>query len=150
MRESSSLLSKLKGQKARASTVMFSRDLCWVPTSSLGDIFRRHEVMFHIYADDTQVYLPFLPEDEDWALTKLETCLTEVHQWMATNWFQLNDSKTEFIIFGSKKNLSYLKNKSITIGEFTIHIGVQCVKSLGGYFDRHLKCDLIHFIHIFL
>ena len=56
--------------------------------------------MFNIYADGTQMYLPFLPEDENWALTKLEMCLTEVRQWMATNWLQLNDSKTEFIIFG--------------------------------------------------
>ena len=34
-------------------------------TSSLGVIFRRHEVMFHICADDTQIDMPFLPEDED-------------------------------------------------------------------------------------
>ena len=127
---------------------MFPRDLCWVPNfykdytaSSLSDIFRRHTVMFHIYADGTQIYLPFLPEDEDWALTRLEVCLTEVCQWMATNWLKLNDSKTEFIIFGSKRNLSYLINKSITIGECTIHSDVACVKSLGAYCDRHLKCD---------
>ena len=97
--------------------------------------------MFHIYADDTQIYLPFLAEDEDWALTRLEVWLTAVHQWMATNWLQLNDSNTEFIIFGSNRNLSYLKNKSITIGECTIHSDIECMQSLGAYFNRHLKCD---------
>ena len=67
--------------------------------SSLGDIFRRHGVLFHIYADDTQIYIPFLPGDEHQALAKLEQCLEEVRIWMAANWLQLNDSKTEFIIF---------------------------------------------------
>ena len=60
---------------------------------------------------------------------------------MVTNWLQLNGSKTEFIIIGSKRNLYYLKNKSITIGECNIHRDVECVKGLGAYFDRHLKCD---------
>ena len=93
--------------------------------------------MVHIYAEDTQIYLPFLPEDEDWALTKLKMCLTEVHQWMATNWLQLNNSKMEFIIFVSKRNLSYTKNKCITIGKRD----VECVRSVGVYFNWHLKGD---------
>jgi hypothetical protein len=109
--------------------------------SSLGDIFRRHGVKFHIYADDTQIYLPFLPENEIVALAKLESCLIDVRQWMATNWLQLNDSKTEFIIFGSSKNLSCLKHRSIRIGECDITSDKLSVKSLGALFDINLKCD---------
>jgi hypothetical protein len=109
--------------------------------SCLGDIFRRHGLKFHIYADDTQIYLPFLPGEECEALSRLESCLTEVRQWMAKNWLQLNDSKTEFIIFGSNKNLQLLKQKSIKIGLSEITCDTQSVKNLGAYLDIHLKGD---------
>ena len=32
--------------------------------SSLGNFFCKHGVLFHIYADDTQIYLPFSPGKE--------------------------------------------------------------------------------------
>ena len=46
-----------------------------------------------------------------------ELCLEDVRQWMATNWLQLSDSKTEFNIFGSKHNLSLLERTTLTIGQ---------------------------------
>ena len=53
---------------------------------SLGCIFCRHGLLFHIYADDTQIYIPFCPGEEGMAITQLEQCLEEVREWMATNW----------------------------------------------------------------
>lgn len=106
----------------------------------LGDIFRKHNVLFHIYADDTQIYIPFLPGEEAQALTKLENCLEEVRKWMALNWLQLNDSKTEFIIFGSKENLSSLQRNTISIGDHIVNAkDTTSVKTLGAHFDAHMK-----------
>ena len=68
--------------------------------SSLGDIFCKHGVLFHTYADDTKIYLPFSPGEEGMAITQIEQWLREVCQWMATNWLHLNESNIEFIIFG--------------------------------------------------
>lgn len=31
-------------------------------------------------------------------------CLTEVKAWLTNNFLQLNEDKTEFIIFGNRKN----------------------------------------------
>ena len=110
--------------------------------SPLGDIFRRHGVSFHIYADDTQIYVSFLPGEEEAALTKLENCLEEVRQWMAANWLQLNDSKTEFIIFGSSQNLCSLTKTSLTIGQCVIDSkDTKSVKSLGAHFDINMNLD---------
>jgi hypothetical protein len=108
----------------------------------LGEIFRRHGVLFHIYADDTMIYSPFYPGEEDLALKKLEQCLEEVRLWMAANWLQLNESKTEFILFGSKPNLSSLKRNTVTIGQCKIIPSQSnAVKSLGAYFDKNMDLD---------
>ena len=65
----------------------------------IGSIFRKHSIEFHIYADDTEAYVPFEPADEDVCLWNLDRCIHEIKHWMATNWLKLNDSRTEFIIF---------------------------------------------------
>jgi hypothetical protein len=104
---------------------------------SLGDIFRKHGVMFHIYADDIQAYVPFHPGNEKSALEQLEACLHEVKCWMSANWLKLNDSKTEFIIFGAKQHLSVLDVNSFTLGEAKV-AATDCVKSIGAHFDCNL------------
>ena len=71
----------------------------------LAAIFRKHGISFHIYADDTQAYIPFdLPQEEE-SLARLEACLEEVRVWMTANWLTLNNGMSEVIMFGSKKSL---------------------------------------------
>jgi len=106
----------------------------------LGDIFRKHDIQFHIYADDTQAYLAFSPGKEESALYQLEACLQEVKSWMAANWLKLNNSKTEFIVFGAKKYLSLLSITSLTLGESIVPVR-DCVKSIGANFDCNLKME---------
>ena len=60
---------------------------------------------------------------------------------MATNWLQLNDSKTEFIIFGSKQNLLSLKKNSLTIGECEIPASKDAVRSIGAHLDCTMKLE---------
>ena len=47
---------------------------------------------------------------------RLEACLEEVRRWMTAKWLKLNNSKTEFITFGSKQILSNLSGVSVTLG----------------------------------
>ena len=92
----------------------------------VGSIFRKHGILFHIYADDTQAYISFEPGEEDECLHKLELCIKEIRQWMAKNWLKLNDAKTEFIVFGPKKSLDAIKTDSVIVGDARIDAYMKC------------------------
>ena len=116
--------------------------------SPLGEICHKHGISFVGYADDSQNYLSFRPIKDDITPQKactdcLETCLKEVRQWMKFNFLKLNDSKTEFIIFGVHQQLAKVQHISIKIGDDIIE-NVPAVCNLGMHFDSELK----HTVHI--
>ena len=52
------------------------------------------------------------------ALSKLSSCITDIHEWMIKNMLMLNSSKTEFFFLAaSPHNLTKLHNVSLQIGE---------------------------------
>jgi hypothetical protein len=59
---------------------------------------------------------------------------------MLSNRLLINYSKTEFIIIGSKQQMSKIKINEITVGESTIE-PVEAVQSLGMWFDSHNYVD---------
>jgi hypothetical protein len=77
-------------------------------TLPIGDIIRNNDVSFHVYADDTQLYVSFSPNTvgaAEKALQKLEGCISELQNWMNLNKLKLNSDKTEFFIAGSTHSL---------------------------------------------
>lgn len=68
----------------------------------LGSIFRKYNINYHLYADDLKICFP-LERDSSFSLTNFCTCLAEVKVWFANNFLQLNEDKTEFIIFCNKQ-----------------------------------------------
>ena len=110
-------------------------------TSPLGDICRDHDVSFHSYADDQQIYLSFSPTQpggKDKCLQSLAACISDVHLWMRTNLLKLNDDKTELIVLGTKSQLSKVGEVSIKIDNDTISTAPS-VRNLGIHFDKELK-----------
>ena len=65
----------------------------------LGKIIASHNLHFHCYADDIQIYLPITPDSPD-PLSPLSKCLEDINQWLAQNFLLLNQSKTEYILVG--------------------------------------------------
>jgi len=63
----------------------------------LSQIMRKNQIAHHSYADDTQIYLAFSPND-----CSLCQCIDEINSLMCQNFLQLNKDKTEDIAFGNK------------------------------------------------
>jgi retron-type reverse transcriptase len=65
----------------------------------LEDIIDAHGINSIMYADDTQLYVLFHPDERDSAISKIEACVKDVKMWAIKNKLALNDSKTEVILF---------------------------------------------------
>ena len=79
---------------------------CLVPllfsiyTSQIFDIVSKHLPNVHCFADDTQLYLSFRPDDQasqDVAVAAMEACIRDIRLWMLQDKLKVNDAKTEFL-----------------------------------------------------
>ena len=87
----------------------------------LSHILENHRVLYHTYADDTQLYVKFdreSPSSMQIAINRLEYCLLDVSHWMAHNGLKLNNDKTEWLIFNG--NPEFSKSVTLTVGAETI------------------------------
>ena len=110
-------------------------------TSKLFEIIKSHLPMIHCYADDSQVYISFSPNDraEQLAVVRsMEDCIRDIRSWMLNNNLKLNDDKTEFLIIGTPQQLEKLDNISIRVGDSDIH-PVPIARNLGSWFDSRLS-----------
>ena len=72
-------------------------------TSPLGDIVRKHGMMFHFYADDTQIYFSFDSNTPELvAVSRLEACVKDVSDWMSSSKLKLHSDKTELLLIASR------------------------------------------------
>ena len=61
-------------------------------TTPLGQICRKHSIHYHLYADDSQLYMSFKPSKpglKEACLYQLEGCLSDIRWWMANNMLKL-------------------------------------------------------------
>ena len=80
-------------------------------TVPLGSIINKYDLQYHFYADDTQLYISFNPDqtEAEMALHCLESCIDEISDWIGRNYLKLNDDKSEYILFGSKQQRQKVK-----------------------------------------
>ena len=67
--------------------------------SSLFKIVEKHLPTTHCFADDTQLYLSFKPDDttcQNDAINAMNKCVDDLRKWMITDKLIINDDKTEF------------------------------------------------------
>ena len=70
-------------------------------TSPIADIINLHSLQYHLYADDSQLYISFKTDcfaDLAQAKSSVELCVKDIEQWMTKNMLKLNQEKTELIV----------------------------------------------------
>jgi hypothetical protein len=110
-------------------------------TTPLSSLLAVTAVSHHLYADDTQLYISFTPNQFSTSVTLLQSSISQVSTWMSANLLSLNPSKTEFLVFGNKYQLSKLNNPSLQIDSNTAVTPVSSARNLGILFDSNLSFD---------
>ena len=107
----------------------------------LGDLVRKHGLSFHLYADDSQLYLVFKPLQHqiDITIDKTSACANEIDNWMVDNQLKFNGDKTDMIIIGTRQ----MRNKlpadiSVNICGNSI-TPKNSVRNLGVIFDTNFN-----------
>lgn len=112
-------------------------------SSKLFQIIKDHLPLAHCFADDTQLYFSFKPncdQNQHQAISTMESCISAIKSWMTTDKLQLNDSKTEFLIIGSRQQLLKVNINSISIGDAKI-LPSSAVRNLGSWFDCNMTME---------
>ena len=102
----------------------------------LAQLIKSYGVDTSGFADNSQLYVTFRKTNDTAAVQhqvkKLEQFLCDINTWMAQNMLKLNNSKTEIILFGSKKQLAQVNIQSLDVAGT---VSEEPVRILGAMFD---------------
>ena len=106
----------------------------------IGSIMRHHDIDFHIYADDTQLYVSFDLSNPNVALDRMNVCISDLRIWMIRNKQKINYSKTEFLIITSAFLKQSCDDINIMVGDSNI-VSSNSARNFGVIFDKCMKLD---------
>ena len=115
-------------------------------TQPLGAIIRKHQIPFHMYADDTQLYKSVPPAQTAQLIHDIQTCIEEIKSWMTSNKLKMNDDKTEIIPCSTVSKINSLDYDHLHMGGERIDFSYTA-KNLGVHFDSDLSMDT-HIKHL--
>ena len=108
-------------------------------TADLLQLIKRHQLVPHAYADDTQIYGFCRPGEVDCLANRVSICIDEVSAWMMANRLQLNHSKTEVIwFFLGKASTADFQPVHVRIGGASI-LPAHSVRDLGVHLDADVS-----------
>jgi hypothetical protein len=97
---------------------------------------------FHLYADDTQLYLAFNPKSEssrDEVTNIIQNTTDVINNWMKSHFLKLNSDKTELLVVKAPSIANEVVSE-VKINDSIINSS-SFVKDLGVNFDTHLKME---------
>lgn len=108
---------------------LYTSDMCRVITTCA----------YHFYADDTQLYYSFNPEDVLLSNILINRDLEQLVSISSEHSLSINSRKSAFMVFGSKRNRNQVENSiNITVNGSTINRS-DVAKNLGIFIDNDLR-----------
>ena len=109
--------------------------------SPISRIMESQGIRFHQYADDTQLYTEIRSPAPS-QMEALSQCVSALTFRFLDNWLQLNSTKSEAMILGSRQGLSKLKPvASLDIGDGHVEVR-DGIKILGVHLDPTLSMNV--------
>lgn len=106
---------------------------------ALGSIVQHYDIQYHSYVDDTQLYVSVTANHLS-PISDLIQCISDIKYWMATNFLQLNEDKTEILLVGPnalrQHILPFLTPLSVKPCELAKNLGVILDGDLN--FQKHI------------
>ena len=109
----------------------------------LASILKAHGMIYHPYADDTQLFQEFRLSDNtspEIVIRKIERCVISIRQWMKTNMLKLNDDKTEILIIHPKSAHQHHLPEIVRIGNTNVTPNTHA-RNLGVTFDCNMSLE---------
>ena len=135
-------------------------------TSPVADIIKRHNLTYHLYADDTQLYVSFKLGSDDLlstAKSSIEICVQEISNWMILNGLLFSSRyrpspSLGFVRVGgetiqpssSVRNLGVILDPSADMEDHikkickTCHLHLTNISKIRTYLDRESTEAIIH------
>jgi len=106
--------------------------------SPISQILDNSPVRYHLYADDTQLYISFHPSDAAGSLAFISSILDSVHTWLTNNRLTVNPSKTEYLLIGTSQQRSKVTTPAISFCSDNLTPSMSC-RNLGVILDSELS-----------
>jgi len=111
--------------------------------ADLLQLIKRHQLVPHAFADDTQIYGFCRPCDAVVLTDRMSACSDEVLSWMRANRLQANPSKTEVLWCTSARREHQIPTTSARIRTTDV-LPVSSVRDLGMHIDSDVTMRCGH------
>ena len=106
-------------------------------TVDIGLLIRTHGLLYHCYADDTQIYFFCQPTECDALKFKVIACISGMAGWMKSNRLKLNMSKSEFVWCATTRHLHLADMTPFHLNDGDVTSALS-IRNLGAYFDANI------------